>query len=108
MTVWNTSCSKGHAYGAAASEGEIPTTWETWETFCPEEAIVKLLLLSKRYFREKQKEGWGSMLPLAGFTMVMPFLLHDKSDALQLCRSLHAYKQPNSQGSFSEDQLPPM
>lgn len=42
----------------------------------------------KRYLREKQKEGCGSMLPLTGFTMVILFILHEKSDALQLCRSL--------------------
>lgn len=81
---------------------------ETWESFFfyPEEAIVKLFLLNQRYFREKQRESCGSMLHLAGFTIVMPFLLHEKSDALQLCKNLHIHKQPNSEGNFSEDQFP--
>lgn len=108
MTIWNTFWNTSHADGVVASKGEILTTWGNLRIvfFYLEEAIVKLLLLNQRYFREKQRESCGSMLHLAGFTIVMPFLLHEKSDALQLCKSLHIHKQANSQGNFSEDQFP--
>jgi len=97
---------KVYADGATASESEIPRIWETWLL------ILTMPLSSCDYSRqgalERNRKGNDTIRPLPAPIMVMLFLLHKKSDALQLCRRSHEYKQEISHGNFSGDQFPQM